>query len=162
MEVPPSSSSQGGSQQARTSTPTERAPPQVAATVPMDVDAQEVPSTSQGSSAGAAVRPKENRASALHTQAQSSGHRKRAGQKTKQCATDQQGVRAMVAGVLERQGVEPEDWERSQRPDYRVDPLRPPTWVVRSPPGQHLASWEGVSASEWRAEPDITPGELFR
>ena len=68
----------------------------------------------------------------------------------------------MVAGILERQGVEPEDWERSQRPDYRVDPLRPPTWVVRSPPGQHLASWEGVSASEWRAEPDITPGELFR
>ncbi len=114
MEMPSSSPFQGGSQRSRTNTPTERAPPQIAATVPMDVDSQEVPSTSQGSGAGAAVRPKENRVSASHAQAQSSGQRKRADQKAKRRATDQQGVRAMVAGVLERQGVEPEDWERSQ------------------------------------------------
>ncbi len=128
----------------------------------MDVDSQEVPSTSQGSGAGAAVRPKENRASASHAQAQSSGQRKHGDQKTKQRATDQQGVRAMAAGVLERQGVEPEDWERSQRMNYWVDPLRPPTWVLRHPPGQHLATLEGVPEGEWRAEPDLTLDELFR
>ncbi len=59
----------------------------------------------------ALVRPKENRASASHAQAQSSGQRKRADQKAKRRATDQQGVRAMVAGVLEHQGIEAEDWE---------------------------------------------------
>ncbi len=94
-------------------------------------------------------------------QVQSAGQRKRADQKAKQHATDQQGVRAIVANVLKRQGVEPEDWERSQRTDYRVDPMRPPTWVVRSPPGRHLATLEGVSEDEWQAEPDITPEELF-
>ncbi len=93
---------------------------------------------------------------------QSAGQRKRADQKAKQRATDQQGVRAIVANVLERQGIEPEDWERSQRTDYRVDHLRPPTWVVCSPPGQHLATLKGVAEDEWQAEPDITPEELLR
>ncbi len=164
MEMPSSSPSQGGSQRSRTNTPAERAPPQVAATVPpnVDVDSQEVPSTSQGVGAGVAVRPKENGVSASHTQAQSSGQHECADQKAKQRATDQQGIRAMVAGVLERQGVDPEDWERSQGTNYRVDPLRPPEWVVRRPPGQHLATLEGVPEGEWRAEPDITPDELFR
>ena len=59
MEMPASSSSQGRSQRPRTSTPVERAPPQAAETVPMEVDSQGMPSTSQGSSASAAVRPKE-------------------------------------------------------------------------------------------------------
>ena len=68
----------------------------------------------------------------------------------------------MVANVLERQGVEREDWERPQRTDYRVDPLRPPAWVVRPPPGQHLATLEGVPEDEWLAEPDITLDELLR
>ena len=67
----------------------------------------------------------------------------------------------MVANVLECQG-EQEDWEQSQGPDYRVEPLRPPTWVVYPPPGQHLATLEGVSVDEWPAEPDITPDELLR
>ncbi len=128
----------------------------------MDVDAAEVPSTSQGSGAGAAVRPKVKEASASHAQAQPTGQRKRADQKTKQRATDQRGVRAMVANVLERQGVEQEDWEQSQRTDYRVEPLRPATWVVYPPPGQHLATLEGVPVDEWPAEPDITPDELLR
>ncbi len=162
VEMPPSSSPQGRSQRTRTSTPTERAPPQVAANVPMDVDSQEIPSTFQGQCAGGVVRPKEPRVSNSHAQAQPSGQRKRGDQKAKQRATDQQGVHAMVAGVLERQGVEPEDWENSQRIDYRVDPLLPPTWVVRRPPGQHMDTLEGVPEEEWRAEPDITPGELFR
>ena len=140
----------------------ERAPPQAVETVPMEVDSQGVPSTSQGSSASAAVHPKEYGANALCAHVQSAGQRKRADQKAKQCATDQQGVCAIVANVLERQGVEPEDWERSQRTDYRVDPLRPPTWVVRSPPGRHLATLEGVAEDEWQAEPDITPEELLR
>ncbi len=51
-------SSRGSAQRPRTSSPVERAPPWVAETVPMEVDSQGVPSTSQGSSAGAAVRPK--------------------------------------------------------------------------------------------------------
>ncbi len=85
----------------------------------MDVDSPEAPSTSQGSGVGAAVRPKENRASASHAPTQSPGQCKR--------ATDQQGIRAIVANVLECQGIEPEDWERSQVTNYRVDPLRPPT-----------------------------------
>ncbi len=130
--------------------------------MPMEVDPQGAPSTSQGSGTGATVRPKENRASASHAQAQSAGQCKRADQKAKQRATDQQGIRAIVANVLERQGIEWEDWERSQGTDYRVDPLRPPTWVVRPPPGQHLATLEGVAEDEWEAEPDIIPEELFR
>ncbi len=38
----------------------------------------------------------------------------------------------------------------------------PPTWVIRHPPGQHLDTLEGEPEGEWRAEPDITPRELFR
>ncbi len=128
----------------------------------MDVDNQAVPSTSQGSGAGVAVHPKEKGASASHAQAWPTGPRKRADQKANQRATDQQGVRAMVANVLERQGIEQEDWEQSQGTNYRVEPLRPPTWVIRPPPGQHLATLEGVPVDEWPAEPDITPEKLLR
>ncbi len=142
--------------------PVERAPPQVAESEPMDVDDQEIPSTSQASGASAAVRCIDKRASASHAQAQPTGQRKRADQKAKQCTTDQQGVRAMVANVLERQGVEREDWEQPQGTDYRVDSLRPPTWVIRPPPGRHLATLEGVLEDEWPAEPDIIPEELLR
>ncbi len=162
MEMPPSSSSQDRSQRPRVHTSAERVPPRVTETKPMDVESLEVPSTSQGSGAGAAECSEEYRASASHAPTQSSGQRKRADQKAKQRATDQQGVHAIVANVLERQGIEPENWERSQGMDYRVDPLRPPTWVVHPPPGRHLATLEGVSEDEWRAEPDITLDELFR
>ncbi len=155
-------SSQGSSQRPRTSTPVERAPPQVTESEPMDVDTQAVPSTSQGSGAGAAVRPKDKGASASHAPARPTGPRKGTDQKAKQCATDQQGVRAMAANVLERQGVEQEDWEQSQGTNYRVEPLRPSTWVIRPPPGQHPAMLEGVPVDEWPAEPDITPEELLR
>ncbi len=160
--MPPSSLSQGRPQRPRTDTSTERVPPRATGIQAMDVDCSERPSTSQGSGAGAAVRPEERRADASHTPTQPSDQCQRAGQKAKQRATDQQGIRAMVANALKRQGVEPEDWERSQRTNYRVDPLRPPTWVVHPPPGRHLATLEGVSEDEWRAEPDITPDELFR
>ncbi len=68
----------------------------------------------------------------------------------------------MVANVLEHQGVEQEDWEQSQGTNYRVEPLRPPPWVIRPPPGQHLATLEGIPVDEWPAEPDITPEELLR
>ncbi len=162
MEMPTRFSSQGKPQRPRTSTPVERAPSQAAETVPMEVDSQGMPSTSQGSSASAAVRPKEYGANASCAHVQSAGQCKRADQKAKQRATDQQGIRAIVANVLERQGVELEDWEKSQGTNYRVDPLMPPTWVVRSPPGRHLATLEGVAEGEWQAEPDITSEELFR
>ena len=155
-------SSRGSAQRPRTSSPVERAPPRVTETAPMEVDPQGVPSTSQGSSASAAVRPKEHGANASREHVESAGQCKCMDQKAKRRATDQQGVRAIVANVLKRQGIEPEDWERSQRTDYRVDPLMPPTWVVRSPPGQHLATLEGVPEGEWQAEPDITLEELFR
>ncbi len=79
-----------------------------------------------------------------------------------QHATDQQGVHAMVENVMERHGMDQEDWEQSQGLNYRVDPLRPPTWVVHPPPGQHLATLEGVPVDERQAEPDITPDELLR
>ncbi len=52
-------SSKGSSQRPRTSTPVKRAPPQVTESEPMEVDTQGVPSTSQGSGASVAVRPKE-------------------------------------------------------------------------------------------------------
>ncbi len=155
-------SSKGSSQPPRTSTPVERAPPQVTESEPMDVDTQGEPSTSQGSGASAAVHPKEKGASALRAQTQLTGPRKHADQKAKQRATDQQGIRAMVTNVLERQGVEQEDWEQSQGTNYRVEPLRPPTWVIRPPPGQHLAMLEGILVDKWPAEPDITPEELLR
>ncbi len=35
-------------------------------------------------------------------------------------------------------------------------------WNVRPPPGLHLATLEGVPEGKWRAEPNITPDELFR
>ncbi len=155
-------SSKGSSQRPRTSTPVERARPQVTESEPMEVDTAEVPSTSRSSSAGAAVRHKTHGAGASQVQAQSTGQHQRTGPKTKQRATDQQGVRAMVANVLERQGVEQEDWEQSQGTDYRVEPLRPPTWVVYPPPGQYLATLEGVSVDESPAELDIIPDELLR
>ncbi len=128
----------------------------------MDVDTAEVSSTFCGSGASAAVRPKDKGTGALHAQAQPTGQRQHADQKTKQRATDQQGVRAMVANVLECQGFEQENWEQSQGTDYRVEPLRPPTWVVYPPPGQHLGTLEGVLVDELPAEPDITPDELLR
>ncbi len=106
-------SSRGSSQRPRTSTSVDRARPQVTEAEPMEVDTAEVPSTSRRSSAGAAVHPKVKGASASHTEAQLTGPRQRVDQKTKQRATDQQGVRAMVANVLECHGVEQEDWEQS-------------------------------------------------
>ncbi len=68
----------------------------------------------------------------------------------------------MVANVLEHQGVKQEDWEQSQGTNYRVEPLRPPTWVIRPPPGKHLATLEGIPVDKWPAEPDITLEELLR
>ncbi len=141
-------SSKGSSQRLRTITPVERAPPQVTESEPMDVDTQGVPSTSQGSGASAAVRPKERGVSALHAQTQLTGPRKRTDQKAKPRATDQQGICAMVTNVLERQGVAQADWEQSQGTDYRIEPLNPPTWVIRPPPGQHLATLEGIPEYE--------------
>ncbi len=76
-------SSKGSSQRPRTSTPVERAPPQVTGSEPMEVDTQGLPSTSQGSGASAAVRPKEKGASASHTQSQPIGQRKHVDQKAK-------------------------------------------------------------------------------
>ncbi len=153
-------SSKGSSQRPRTSTPVEGARPQLAETEPMEVDPSEVPSTSHSSGAGAAVCPKTKGANA--SQAQSTGQHQRVGPKTKQRATDQQGVHAMVANVMDHHGVNQEDWEQSQGPDYRMDPLRPPTWVIHPAPGQHLATLEGVSVDEWQAELDITLDELLR
>ncbi len=68
----------------------------------------------------------------------------------------------MVTNVLEHQGVEQQDWEQSQWTDYRVEPLRPPTWVVHPPPGQHLATLKGVPVDEWPAELEITPDDLLK
>ncbi len=69
----------------------------------MEVDTAEVPCTSRSCSAGAAVRPKTKGASTSQTQAWSTGPCHRAGPKTKQRATDQQGVHTMVTNVMERQ-----------------------------------------------------------
>ena len=81
--------SKGSSQRPRTSTPAERARPQVTESEPIDMDAAEVLSTSHGSGAGTAVRPKVKGASASHAQAQPTSQRKRVDQKTEQHATDQ-------------------------------------------------------------------------
>ncbi len=142
--------------------PVERVRPPVTKSEPMDVDNTKVPSTSRGTGAGVADHPKDKGTGASHAQAQSTGPCQRTGHKAKQCATDQQGICTMVADVLEHQSVEREDWEQSQGPDYRVEPLKPPTWVVYPPPGQHLATLQVVSVDEWLAEPDITPDELLR
>ncbi len=74
----------------------------------MEVDTSEVPSTSRSSSAGTAVRPKTKGASALQASTQLTGPPHRVGLKTKQRATDQQGIRAMVANVMEHHGIDPE------------------------------------------------------
>ncbi len=155
-------SSKDSSQRPRDNTSVERACPPVTGSEPMNVDDTEVPSTSRGTGAGAAVHPKDKGTGASHAQAQPTGLRQREGQKAKQRATDQQGIHAMVVDVLEHQGVEREDWEQSQGPDYQVEPLKPPTWVIYPSPGQHLATLQGVSMDEWLAEPNITPDELLR
>ncbi len=155
-------SSKGNAQQPRTSTPVEGARLQLAGTEPMEVNMPEVSVTSRSSSAVTAARPKTKGASASQARAQSTGPRQRAGPKTSQRATDQQGVHSMVANVMKHHGARQEDWEQSQGPDYRVDPLKPPTWVVHRPPGQHLATLEGALVDEWRAEPEITVDELLR
>ncbi len=105
-------SSKGSTQRPRTGASTERARPQVTGIEPMEVDTAAVPSTSRGSSASAAVRPKEKGTGVSQTHTRPTGPCQRVDQKAKQRATDQHGVRAMVANVLERQGVEPEDWEQ--------------------------------------------------
>ncbi len=43
-----------------------------------------------------------------------------------------------------------------------MEPLRPPTWVVHPPPGQHLATLTGAPFGEWCTEPNITSEQLFR
>ncbi len=81
-------SSKGSSQRPRISTPVDRASPQVTESEPMEVDTSEVPSTSHGSGAGAAVRPKVKGADASHAQTQPTGQHQRKDQKTKQRTTD--------------------------------------------------------------------------
>ncbi len=102
-------SSKGRSQQPRTSTPVEGARPQLAGMEPMEVDTLEVPAASYSSSAGVAASPKTKGASASQAQSQSTGLHQRADSKTKQRATDQQGVHAMVAYVMEHHGINQED-----------------------------------------------------
>ncbi len=155
-------SSMGSAQQPRTSTPVEDARPRSAETEPMEVDTPAVLATSQSSSASVATCPKTQGSSASQAQTQLTGPCACLSPKTKQHATDQQRVRDMVAGVLECQGVSREDWEQSQKTDYRVEPLRPPMWVFHRPPGQHLATLEGAPVDEWCAVPDITPDRLFQ
>ncbi len=82
--------------------------------------------------------------------------------KTKQRATDQQGVCDIVAGVMEWQGVRREDWEQPQRTDYRMEPFKPPTWVVYPSPDKHLAMLKDASVDEWQAELNITADQLLR
>ncbi len=132
-----------------TSTPVESVHPQLTGMEPMEVDTPDEPATSRSSSAGTVARPKTSGMSTSQAQAQLTGSHQRAGPKTKQCATDQQGIHAIVAYVMEHHGVSQEDWEQSQKPDYRVDPLNPPAWVVRHPPGQHLATLKGALLAEW-------------
>ena len=155
-------SSMGSTRQPRTSTPVEGARPRSAEVERMEVDTPAVEATSRSSSASMATHPKTQGASALQARAQKTGPRTCPGPKTKQRATDQQGVRDIVAGILERQGMSREDWEQPQRMNYRVEPLSPPTWVVHSPPGQHLAALTGAPVGKWRAEPNITSERLFR
>ncbi len=121
----------------------------------MEVDTLEVSTASRNSSAGAVACPKTQGASTLQARDQPTGPHQRTGPKAKQ------GVHAMVTNVMEHHGISQEDWEQSQKPDYRVDPLNPPTWVVRRPPGQHLATLEGAPIAKWRAEPNITADELL-
>ncbi len=104
--------------------------------------------TSQSSSANVVTHPAAQGASASQVQPQSTGPSSRPDPKTKPLTTDQQGVRNIVAGVLESQGVGREDWQQSLRTDYRVEPLPPPTWVVHPPAGKQLASTEGGPVDE--------------
>ncbi len=152
-------SSKGSSQQPRTSTPVESAHRRLGT---LWNGAYGRGHAGASSSAGAVARPKTNGASASQARAQSTGPRQRVDPKTKQRTTDQQGIRGMVTKVMEHHGISQEDWEQSQQMDYRVDPLNPPTWVIRRPTGQHLATLESASVDEWQAVPDITADELLR
>ncbi len=135
-------SSMGNARQPRTSTPVEGARPWSIEEEPMEMNTPAAQNSSRSSSASAATHPVTQGESALQARAQSAGLCTRLGPKTKPRATDQQGVCDIVVGVLERQGISQENWERLQRMNYPVELLRPPTWVVHQPPGQHLAMWK--------------------
>ncbi len=123
-------SSMGSARQPRTSTPVEGAHPWSADVEHMEVDTPAVQATSRSSSASVATHPKAKGASTSQARAQSTGPCTLPGLKTKQCATDQQGIHNIVTGVLEHQGVSQEHWEQPQWTNYQVEPLRPSTWVV--------------------------------
>ncbi len=121
-----------------TSTPVEGAHPRSAEVESMEVDTPAVQATSQSSHARMATHPVTQGASAPQAGTQSTGPRSCPDPKTKQCTKDQQGIRDIVAGVLDSRGMGQEDWEQSLRTNSRVEPLPPPTRVVHLPPGTLL------------------------
>ncbi len=81
----------------------------------MKVDTPAVQATSQNSGASVATHSATQGVSASQAQSRSTGPRSRPDPKTKQSATDQQGIRNIVEGILESRGVGREDWEQSLR-----------------------------------------------
>ncbi len=155
-------SSTGSTRQPRASTPVEGVSSRPPETESMEVVTSAVQATSQHSVESMATHPATQEARASQTQPRLTGPRSRPDLNTKQHATDQQGVRNIVVGVLESQGMGREDWEKSLRTDYKVEPLPQPTWVVHKPSGQHLATMESAPVGQWRVEPNVTSDQLFR
>ncbi len=71
----------------------------------MEVDTSEVLVASQSSSADTAACPKSHGVSASQARDQPTGPHQRSGPKAKQRANDQQGIRAMVANIMEPGGL---------------------------------------------------------
>ncbi len=155
-------SSKGSTWQPRTSTPIEGTHSQPAETESMEVDTPAMQATSRDSSASTVAHSAMQRASTSQARPRSTGLHSHLDPKTKQHAMTRQGVRNIVACVLERRGVSQEDWEQSLRTDYRVDTLHPPEWSVHPPPGMYLSTMEGAPLGEWRDEPTVTTDQLLR
>ncbi len=105
--------SKGSTRQPRTSTPVESAHLRPPENESMEVDTPAVQAASQNSSASVATRSATQGASASQTHPKLTGSCSRPNLKTKQHTKTPQGVRNIVAGVLESRDVSQEDWEQS-------------------------------------------------
>ena len=155
-------SSRGGTRQPRSSTPNGGVSSKAVEVESMEVDTR-MRRPLPGTLVPARWPTLQHREGVVHSApSKSAGPHSRQGQKTKQCTVSQQGVRDMVAGVLEGQGMSREDWERSLGTDFRMAPLLPPEWTVSAPPGRHLSMVEGALVDQWRPQHEVTPDELLR
>ncbi len=102
-------SSKGSTWLPRVSTPKQGVSSKVAKAESMELDPPATQATSRASSASMVAHLATQGGSATQAPSASAGSHPRQGQKMRKCATSQQGVHDIVAGVLVGQGISQED-----------------------------------------------------